>query len=94
MSRHTIPRNRKLGKLIVGYDRPLREFFCQVWSRAGRMSQSWTTKSIDELFIGIGVCNADAPKGLYQRLEDETLGKAPTNVLVDWSTNPPTEHTV
>lgn len=91
MSRHKIARQRKLGHLIVGYDRPEQVFFCQVWSKAGRMSQSWKAASPDDLFLGIGVCACTPPVGLYDRLMAEVAGKAETNVIVDWTVTPPKE---
>jgi len=86
MSRHTIPRKRKLGHVIVGYDRPLREFFCQVWSRTGNMLQTWSCVGLDSLDRGVKMFHAEIPSDLYDILEAEEAGLSDTNACKDWGT--------
>lgn len=83
MSQHTIKRKRG-GHLVLGYDRPLKDFFCQVWSRGKNIQRIDTFWEIEVLFIMAGYYGGVVPEGLYDQILDESEGRAETNTCKDW----------
>ena len=84
MSRHIIPR-KKGGYCVVGYDRPLDHYFCQVWSNGD-------DAPVAEAIRGSGYnilefahdCRAIVPDGLETQLFNEEAGLSDTNTMKDW----------
>lgn len=92
MSRHKISRKGKRGTVICGYDRPLDEFFGQVWSKRGNMIESWSLRNLDDLLENIERNAGVLPTELRQWLLDESQGVRNPGIIVDWTTDPITEH--
>lgn len=83
MSRHTLAlTGASKGYVIVGYDRPMGAFFCQVWYSDEDDCPSYEEScfEIDHL-ESLG---AVVPKGLREILVKEACGDIDPNYCKDW----------
>ena len=97
MSRHTIASAQ--GHLVVGWDRPLKQFFIQVWVKGESEDSVEDEESLeleeavenddpDEVLEGIKEFGAIAPSGLRERLMLESSGWLESNFAHDWRNGP------
>jgi hypothetical protein len=84
MSRHTIKRKRGYGHLVLGWDRPLKHFFCQVWSKRGNVTGSYVVYDVETLEITAEQYHGIIPDGLLGQILLESEGLAETNTCKDW----------
>lgn len=84
MSRHILSRKRGRGYIVVGYDRPLKHFFVQVWSSRGNHLDTFKVSEVDAVRESIEYLCGPAPEGLLPQLTSEEAGTADTNTCKDW----------
>lgn len=68
--------------VVVGYDRPLGEFFAQVWRSLDDDEPIVSVECFDPDDLGEAV--AEIPEGLREALIAEAAGEADTNTVKDW----------
>ena len=81
MSRHTIT-IRGRPRYVIGFDRPVGEFFIQVYNRRGDFVGSetlWDPEADLPVLLGPGL-----PPGLVDTLLAEAAGVSDTNAVKTW----------
>ncbi len=92
MSRHYLAhKTKKKAYFVVGYDRPLKAYYIQVWDNPDDNYPAYEDDCFDlDLLEGAG---AVVPEGLRDILVKECLGERDTNACHDWResdlTDPP-----
>jgi hypothetical protein len=79
MSRYTFTGHRPALSIVVGWDKPLRTYFAQVWEGGGPPAgelRLWVGAGLDrvltvETLAGLLAPYGDIPKRLVSRLEDD-----------------------
>ncbi len=82
MSRHTV--KRRGGSAVIGFDRPLQNFFVQTWSRSQNMTGTYTCYDIEQLKPLAERLKLTVPPALWVQMEKEAAGQADTNTCKDW----------
>lgn len=85
MSRHTVA--CPFGSLVLGWDRPLRQFFFQHW-RDDEAIESETSYEVMELVLWAERAGATLPAALVGQLVLECLERADTGTIHDWRVAP------
>jgi len=85
MSRHTIGHTKDGWRIILGYDRPLDNFFVQVWNRNGLKDKVTCSDSIDTIEVAAELGGV-VPFGMEKIIFEESIGCRDTNTVKDWRT--------
>jgi hypothetical protein len=92
MSRHTLSLSAdSKGWAVVGYDRPVGAFFCQVWESENADHPVFDDACFDiDQLPALGVV---VPEGLREILVKEACGQIDPNYCKDWRPPCPTQLT-
>ena len=80
MSRHMLDGRQPGQEVVVGYDRPLNEFFIQVWHYEELVYTEAPLEELDHVELHA----RQFPDALRQTLINEAVGISDTNAVRDW----------
>jgi hypothetical protein len=83
VSRHTLHQGKK--RIVVGYDRPLNNWFLQLWGPKGKSPMdSEIHHTTETLIVSAKQKGFELPAELCVLLEEEAAGLAETNTCRTW----------